>query len=92
MNNRNRNGQTVGYFRLYGLCGLLILGDIVIKHIEEEDRAWEAKDRKREKRRLKKEQAAARAAEETSTTTAGDSAADDKGALPVQTRKPPRFY
>lgn len=64
----------------------------VIKHIEEEDRAWEAKDRKREKRRLKKKQAAATAAEETSTTTAGDPAADDKGALPVQTRKPPRFY
>ncbi len=92
MNSRSRNGQTVGHSKLCGLCGLLILGDIVIKHIEEEDRAWEAKDRKREKRRLKKEQATARAAEETSTTTAGDPAADDKGALPVQTRKSPRFY
>ncbi len=66
-------------------------GYIVIKHIEEEDRAWEAKDRKREKRRLKKEQAAARAGEQTSTTTAGDPAAD-KDVLPVQTRKPPKFY
>ena len=67
-------------------------GVIVIKHIEEEDRTWEGKDRKREKRRLKKEQAAAGATEETSTTTAGDPAADDKDALPVQTRKPPKFY
>ena len=92
MKNRSRNGQTVGYFELYGLHGLLILGNIVIKHIEEEDRAWEAKDRKREKRRLKKEEAAARAAEETSTTTAGDPTANDEGATPVQARKPPRFY
>ena len=92
MNNRSRNGQTVGNSEFYGLCKLLILGNIVIRHIEEEDRAWEAKDRKREKRRLKKEEAAARPAEETSTTTASEPAADDKGALPVQTRKPPKFY
>ncbi|KAK0515724.1 hypothetical protein JMJ35_001758 [Cladonia borealis] len=64
----------------------------VIKHIEEEDRAWEAKDRKREKRRLKKEEAAGRAAEETSTTTVGDPTANDEGATPFQARKPPRFY
>lgn len=65
---------------------------IVIKNIEEEDRAWEGKNRKREKRRLKKEQAAAEAAEETSSTTARDPASDDKNALPIQTRKPPKFY
>ena len=64
---------------------------IVIKHIEEEDLAWEGKNRKREKRRLKKEQAAAEAAEETSTTTAGETAVNDKESLPVQTRKPPKF-
>lgn len=67
------------------------LGVIVIKHIEEEDRAWEGKDRKRERRRLKKEQATAEAAEETTATTAGDPASDDKEALPVQTSKPPKF-
>ena len=63
----------------------------VIKHIEEEDRAWEGKNRKREKRRLKKEQAAAEAAEETSSSPAGDPPANDEEALPVQTRKPPKF-
>ena len=92
MSNRSRNGQTVGNSKFHGLCELLILGNIVIKHIEEEDRAWEAKDRKREKRRLKKEQAGTKAAEETSTTAASEPAADDKDAQPVQTRKPPRFY
>ena len=68
------------------------MGIPVISSIEEEDRLWEAKDRKREKRRLKKEQAAASSAEETSATTTNSSVADTQDAPNVQARRSPGFY
>ena len=68
--------------------------DTVIKHIEEEDRLWQAKDRRREKRRLNKEQKAAGSAsdEETVSKDTGDSDSENQNPTPVQAKQPPSFY
>ncbi|KAK3178628.1 hypothetical protein OEA41_000765 [Lepraria neglecta] len=65
----------------------------VIKHIEEEDRLWQAKDR-REKRRLNKEQKAAASTsdEETVSKDTGDSDSENQNPTPVQAKEPPGFY
>ncbi|KAL2052261.1 hypothetical protein ABVK25_007420 [Lepraria finkii] len=66
----------------------------VIKHIEEEDRLCQAKDRRREKRRLNKEQKAAASAsdKETVSKDTGNSDYENQNPRPVQAKEPPGFY
>ncbi|KAL2037414.1 hypothetical protein N7G274_009899 [Stereocaulon virgatum] len=65
----------------------------VIKHIEEEDRLWSEKDRRREQRRLHKEQEAAASAsdEDTAPKDTGDPKTETQDSTPVQVKKLPSF-
>ncbi|MCJ1272387.1 hypothetical protein MMC21_000173 [Puttea exsequens] len=63
----------------------------VMKHIEETDNVWYAKERRQEKRRLKKEQAASNASEEEEKG-AENSNNPDPDPASVKIRRSPSFY
>lgn len=66
----------------------------VLRNIEEEDRLWQAKDRKREEKRLLKEQEAAADGSEKDTEqgTAGDTIPGTSKSISSVAKKPSDFY
>ena len=65
----------------------------VVKHIQEEDHTWAAKNRRREKKRLKKEGDASMKKDEDASTHSGDNfERSETESHSNKTFSPPRFY